>query len=168
MANKQPKNNNRTDRGANRKAGNAPELSPEEQRRILARSLGIKPKTREFVDLLNADPKLSAAEAYIRTHETNSRITAKNAASKLLQKPAVIGYKDAAVKKAKRRIVSLVDSDNENISLKASQDILDRNEGKAVTKQEITSKTVTVKLDLSGLRVGAHFIPPAQIVPPTE
>jgi len=162
MANSNPKNNQRADRAANRKRGNAPELSPEEQRRQLAKALGIKPKTREFIDLLNADPKLSATEAYIRTHSTESRVTAKNAASKLLQKPAVIGYKDAAVKKAKRKIVSLVDSSNENISLKASQDILDRNEGKAVTKQEITQKTVTVKLDLSGLRVGAHYIRPEQ------
>jgi len=82
---------------------------------------------------------------------TESRITAKNAASKLLQKPSVIGYKDSAVKKAKNRIVSLVESPNESISLKASQDIIDRNEGKAVQKNESISKTVTVSLDLTGV-----------------
>lgn len=162
MANKTPVNNQRADRAANRKRGNAPELSPEEQRVQLAKSLGIRPKTKEYIDLMLADPKLSATEAYIRTHQTNSRETAKVEASRLLTKPNVQIYKDSAVKKAKRKIVSLVDSSNENISLKASQDILDRVEGKPIAKQEITSKTVTVKLDLSGLRVGAHYIRPEQ------
>ncbi|UOF77972.1 hypothetical protein [Caudoviricetes sp.] len=153
------KNNNRPDRGKNRKAGNAPELTAEEKRTALAKQLGIKPKTKEFIDLMNDNPKLSATEAYIRTHETESRVTAGTAAHKLLKKPSVIGYKDAAVKKAKRRIVTLVDSSNESIALKASQDIIDRNEGKSVQKTENLSRTVEVKLDLTGVRLGAHYIP---------
>lgn len=152
------KNNNRADRGKNRKAGNAPKLSTEEKKDRLAKQLGIKPKTKEFIDLMNDNPKLSATEAYIRTHKTESRITAKNAASKLLQKPSVIGYKDSAVRKAKRRIVELVDSSNESIAIKASQDIIDRNEGKAVQKSESVNKTVEVKLDLSGVRIGSHYL----------
>lgn len=150
-------NNNRADRGKNRKSGNV-KPSPEEQRRILARQLGIKEKTREFIDLMNDNPKLSATEAYIRTHSTTNRITAGTAASKLLKKPSVIGYKDSAVKKAKRRIVTLIESDNESIALKAAQDVIDRNEGKSVQKTENLSRVVEVKLDLSGARIGAHFI----------
>lgn len=156
-------NNNRPDRGSNRKAGNdRPESTAEKQQR-LAKQYGIKPKTKQFVDLLNDDPKLSAAEAYIRTHSTESRITAKNAASKLLQKPAVIGYKDSAVKKAKRRVIELVDSSNESIALKAADSIIDRTEGKAIQKSETTSKVVTVKLDIGGARLGAHYVRPEQI-----
>lgn len=151
-------NNNRADRGKNRKAGNAPAETLEAKRTRLAREYGIKPKTKEFIDLMNENPKLSAAEAYMQVHSTTNRNTAKTGASKLLQKPSVIGYKDAAVKKAKRAIVSLVDSDNENIRLKAAQDIIDRNEGKAIQKSETTSKVVEIKLDLSGSKVGNHYI----------
>jgi hypothetical protein len=162
MANKA--NNNRADRGANRKAGNAPKLSAEEERRLLAKQLRIKPKTKAMVDLLQNDPKLSQTEAYIRTHKTENRLNAGIAASKLLKKPNVQIYSESAVRKAKKRIVSLVDSDNESIALKASDSIIDRNEGKAIQRNETTSRTVEVKLDLTGLRIGSHYMP--QAVPP--
>lgn len=157
------KNNQRPDRGSNRRKGNAPNETPEQKKQRLAKQYGIKPRTKNFIDELNDNPHISAAEAYIRTHETDNRITAKNAASKLLQKPAVIGYKDNAVKKAKRRIVQLVDSDNESIALKASESIIDRNEGKAVQKNENMSRTVEVKLDLTGVKLGNHYLTPAQV-----
>lgn len=152
------KNNNRADRGKNRRAGNAPRLSAEQERAALAKQLGIKPKTKEFVDLLNENPTMSQTEAYIRTHATNSVKTAKSEASKLLQRPAVIGYKDSAVKKAKRRVVELVSSTNESVALKAAESIIDRNEGKAVQKSESINKTVELKLDLTGERLGAHYV----------
>jgi len=152
-------NNNRADRGSNRKAGNAPTESPADKKERLAKEYGIKPKTKQMIDLMNDNPKLSAAEAYIQTHSTVNRNTAKTGASKLLQKPSVIGYRDSAVGKAKRRIVSLIDSDNESIALKASESVIDRNEGKAIQKSESTSRTVEVKLDLTGVRIGSHYLP---------
>lgn len=155
-----PANNNRPDRGANKKAGNAPKMTAAQERTALAKQLGLKPKTKEFIDLMTEDPKLSATEAYIRTHQTESRKNASIQASKLLRKDSVIGYKDNAVKKAKRRIISLVDSSNEAVALKAADSIIDRNEGKAVQKNETTSRTVEVKLDLTGLRIGAHYLNP--------
>lgn len=161
-------NNNKAARGANRKAGNAPKLSAEAKRAALAKQLGLKPKTKAMIDLLESNPKLSQTEAYIRTHMTNSRKTAGIEASKLLKKPSVIGYRDSAVKRAKLRIVTLVDSSNESIALKASESIIDRNEGKAVQKQDITSRTVEVKLDLSGVRIGAHYMPSATPIPLIE
>ena len=85
-----------------------------------------------------------------------------------MKSPSVIGYKDSAVKKAKRRVIELVDSSNENTALKASQDIIDRNEGKAIQKSETTSKVVTVKLDIGGARLGAHYIRPEQIAEEIE
>lgn len=151
-------NNNRADRGKNRKAGNSPRLSAEEEKQQLATQLRIKPKTKLMVDMLQADPKLSQTEAYIRTHKTENRLNAGIAASKLLKKPNVQIYSNAVVKKAKTRIGSLVDSSNESIALKASQDIIDRTEGKAIQRNETTSKTVTVALDLTGVRIGAHYI----------
>ena len=158
-------NNNRPDRGKNKKAGNDRAESTAERKQRLAKQYGIKPKTKELIDLMNDEPKLSATEAYIRTHGTDNRNTASNAVSKLLQKPSVIGYKDSAVKKAKRRVIELVDSSNESIALKAADSIIDRTEGKAIQKTENTSKVVTVKLDLSGARLGAHYIKPEQILP---
>lgn len=156
-------NNNRPDRGKNRKAGNEAPESTAERKQRLAKQYGIKPKTKEYIDMLNDNPTMSQTEAYIRTHKTNSIKTAKSEASKLLQRPAVIGYKDSAVKKAKRRVIELVDSSNESIALKAADSIIDRTEGKAIQKNETTSKVVTVKLDLSGARLGAHYIKPEQI-----
>lgn len=157
MANPKPVNNNKAARGKNKKAGNT-KLSSAETRELLAKQYKLRNKTKEFIDELIANPKQSATDAYLKTHETNSRITAGNAASKLLKSPGVIGYKDSAVGKAKRRIVSLIDSENESIALKASESVIDRNEGKAIQKSETLNRTVEVKLDLTGLRVGSHHI----------
>lgn len=157
-------NNSRADRGANKRAGNEPKLTAAQERALLARQLGLKTKTKEFVDELLADPKQSIGEAYMKTHKTTSRRNASTAGSKLLKKPAVIGYKDSAVGKAKRLVVSLVDGDNKNLAFKAAESIIDRNEGKAVQKSENLSRTVEVKLDLTGVRIGAHYIRPEQLL----
>lgn len=154
-------NNNRADRGKNRKRGNV-DVAPE-TREDLAKRLRIKPKTRAMVDLLIENPKLSQTEAYIQTHSTNNRKVASDNASKVLSKASVQIYKDSAVRKAKKRIVSLVDSNNENIALKASKDVLDRVEGKAVQKNESISRTVNVRLDLTGVKLGGHILSAPQI-----
>ena len=154
------KNNTTTARGKNRRAGNEAKPSAEQQRMLLARQLRIKPKTKNMVDKLLENPKMSQTEAYIQTHDTENRLNAGIAASKLLKQPNVMIYKDSAIKSAKQRIVSLVNSDSENIALKASQDILDRTEGKAAIKTEHTSRTVEVKLDLTGVKLGNHYLQP--------
>lgn len=159
---KTKRNNNRADRGANRRAGNTPKLTAEQKRDKLARELNIKPKTRQLVDNLIANPKLTQTQAYIDLHKTENRKTAAIAASKLLQKPSVQIYRDSAISKAKRRIVSLVDSNNESIALKASDSILDRSLGKAVQRTETEGRTVHVSLDVSGLRMASHYIEPSQ------
>ncbi len=157
------KNNNRADRGANKKAGNAPKLTAEDKNTQLAKQLRIKPNTKAMVDKLLANPGMSQTQAYIETHQTNNRVVARNEASKLLAKPSVAIYKASHIKKAKSRIVSLVDSTNENIALKASQDIIDRTEGKAGHKDDQVSRTVHVSLDLTGVKLGNHYLTPAQI-----
>jgi hypothetical protein len=157
------KNNNRPDRGKNRKTGNAPELTADQKSELLAKQLRIKPKTKAMVDLLHSDPKLSQTEAYIRTHETTNRKAASVEAARTLAKPSVQIYSNSIVNKAKRRIGQLVDSDNENIALKASQDVIDRTEGKAGQKDGDKSRTVTVKLDLTGVKLGNHYLTTAQL-----
>lgn len=157
------KNNQRPDRGRNKKAGNAPEQSPEEKRLALIKELRLKPNTVKMLELMESEKGISQTEAYIRTHRTNNRHAASVEASKLLAKPSVRIYSQASLTKAKRRVVQLVQSSNEGIALKAAQDIIDRQEGKAVQKNETTSKVVTVKLDMSGVRIGAHYLRPEEI-----
>ena len=152
-------NNSKAARGKNRKSGNV-KLSAEQERELLAKQLGLKPKSKLVLDELINNPKLTPADAYLKHHKTENRQTAHTAMSKLLKKPSAIGYKSSAVGKAKRRIITLVDSDNESIALKASQDIIDRNEGKAIQKTENSSRTVHVSLDITGTRIGGHYIPP--------
>lgn len=152
-------NNNRPDRGKNRKAGNDPRITAEMRQDLLAKELRIRPKTKALYDEVINNPKITQREAYLRTHKTNNIKTADVEASKLLNSPKYSIYRASAVGSAKRRIVQLVKSNNESIALKASQDILDRTEGKAVQKTENTSKVVEVKLDLSGVRIGAHYMP---------
>lgn len=161
-------NNNRADRGKNKKAGNEAKLTPEQERVLLAKSLRLKPKTKQFIDELLNNPKISQTEAYIRTHRTENRSTAGSRASELVKKRSVQIYSNATVGRAKKRIASLIDTTNESIALKASQDILDRTEGKAIQKTETTSKVVEVKLDLSGVRIGAHYLRPEDITPILE
>lgn len=157
-------NNNRADRGRNRKSGNAPILDKAQQRETIAKELNISRKTKEFYDEIIDNPKQKNVEAYLKTHEPKSIQSAHVQSSRLLNSDKYHIYKASAVGKAKRRIVSLVDSDNQNIALKASQDILDRTEGKAIQRNETTSKTVEVKLDLSGLRLGAHHVRPEHLM----
>lgn len=159
MANKKNvKNNNRPDRGKNRRAGNAPKETEAEKRHRLAKELRIRPKTQALFDEVINNPKITQREAYLRTHATNNIKTADVQASRLLNSTKYAIYRASAVGKAKRRVVELVGSKNEGIALKASQDILDRVEGKAVQKNETVSKHVEVKLDLSGHRIGAHHV----------
>lgn len=163
MANKAPKNNTRADRGKNRKAGNAPKLTAEQEQALLAKELRIRPKTKALYDEVINNPKITQREAYLKTHVTDNIKTADVQASKLLNSPKYEIYKASAVGKAKRRIVSLVDSESESIALKASQDILDRTEGKAAQKTEHLSRTVEVKLDLTGVKLGSHYLPPEAV-----
>lgn len=157
------KNNQKADRAGNKKAGNAPKETPEQKRQALAKQLGLKPKTVEMIELMENDKKLSQTEAYIRIHGTDNRESARSSASALLAKPNVQIYKDSAIRKAKRRVVSLVSSDNEGIALKASQDIIDRTEGKAQPKEGTVSRVVRVEVDLTGVKLGNHYLPKSVI-----
>lgn len=159
-------NNNRADRGKNKKAGNAPRLTAEDKRTALAKQLRISDNTKQFYDELIDNPKIGIRQAY-KKHigDSTSELQASVNASRLKNNDKFQIYKDSAVSKAKRRIVQLVDSSNESIALKASDSILDRNLGKAVQKNETTSRTVEVKLDLTGLRIGAHYMPSSTPIP---
>lgn len=167
MANKKPVNNQKASRGKNRRAGNV-ELSAEDKRTRLAKELRLKPKSKQVLDEIINNKGITQTDAYIKYHPNSSRAAAAVRASNLVNSDKGRIYTSAAVGKAKRRVVSLVDSSNESIALKASQDILDRTEGKAVQKSETLNRTVEVKLDLTGLRVGSHNMKPTITAPEAE
>lgn len=111
----------------------------------------LRPKTKAFVDRLVSNPKLSQTQAYLQTHQTNNPVTAKVEASKLLSKPNVKVYK-ASVERLARQTVTEIMLDKSvkaDTRLKASQDILDRNIGKAIQKTETKSTSVNVNLEAS-------------------
>lgn len=158
MANPRPVNNQRKDRGANRKRGNV--STAPESREVLAKSLRLRPKTKALVDMLLEHPELKQSEVYRMLHPDASVKTSHVESSKILSKPSVQIYKDSAVSKAKERVVTLVDSSNESIALKASQDILDRTVGKATIKSEHLERVVKVQLDVTGVKLGGHNMLP--------
>lgn len=109
----------------------------------------MKPKTKAFADRLLNDPKTNATQAYIDTHLTTNRDSAKVSAHQLLTKPNVQIYMEEHIRKAKRRIVDLVDSDKEEIAFKASEAILDRELGKATQRIEQHTTGVVLTIDLT-------------------
>lgn len=133
-------------------------LIAEDERKALAKSLGLKRNTQNFIDTLHANPGMSQTQAYLDTHRTTNRKAASVEATKLLHKPSVQIYSNDAVNKAKRKIVTLIDSEQDSIALKASESIIDRTFGKPLNKSESVAKTIEVKLDLGSVRVGAHYI----------
>lgn len=94
-------------------------------------------------------PALNQTQAYKAIHPTASDNTARNNASQLLKKPEAQIYLQKHIDKAKTKVVALVDSDNEQVSLKASEAILDRALGKATQQIQTTSQSVVFSIDLS-------------------
>lgn len=116
------------------------QLTSEESTK-LAKELKLRPKTKQFADLLVSNPKISQTEAYLATHKTENRNAAKVEASKTLTKPNVQLYMDSHINKAKMKVIELVDSDKPDIALRASESILDRSLGKATVVTESNTYT---------------------------
>ncbi len=111
----------------------------------------IKPKLtakqRKFADkyIETGNATQSALQAY----NTDDYSTAANIGSDNLNKPNIAIYLDRHVDKAKNRVVQLIDSEKEDIALRASESVLDRALGKAVQRQEVHATSVNLNLDLS-------------------
>lgn len=110
----------------------------------------MKPKTKQYLDRLLSNPKLSQTEAYIQTHKTTNRNTAKVNSSNLIKKPEAQLYLDKHIKKARDRVIELIDSRNEQTALRASDSVLDRQLGKARQQIEVSSQMVNINIDLTG------------------
>jgi len=117
----------------------------------LAKSLGLRPKSKATLDELIANPKISQVDAYLKHHKTTSRPTARAHAARLTAKDNSKIYTAAHVGIAKKNIVHMA-SDNSvqpATRLKANQDILDRNEGKPTIKTISTTRNLNINIEAS-------------------
>lgn len=106
---------------------------------------------KDYADIKLSNPNMALVDvvkqAYPNAKDSNyaSTIAAINEKNNSIQI-----YTNEQISKAKKKIVELIDSEREDIALRASVDVLDREHGKAIQKQEISSKTMTINIDLSG------------------
>jgi len=106
-------------------------------------------KQKAFADELLNNPKQSAARAAMKTYNVKDLNSAAVQAHQNLMKPNVQIYMSEHIDKAKNRIVTLVDSDKEDIALRASDSLLDRALGKATQTINQQSTSVNINLDLT-------------------
>lgn len=106
-------------------------------------------KQKAFADTLINNPKLSATKAALKTYNTTDRTTASVIATENLAKPSIQIYLDKHIEKAKSKVVQLIDSDKEEIALRAADSVLDRALGKATQRTEVTTQGITLNIDLT-------------------
>lgn len=121
--------------------------------------MAIKPKTKAMADLILSDPKISQQEAYLRTHETEHKPTARVQASILLNKPEVLAYMEQKAPMAEKAIVQVLNNAKKNkdsvqwqrLAHDSAQTILDRTYGKAITRSNNLNVTVSIEDALNSL-----------------
>lgn len=103
---------------------------------------------------------MSRTRAAMQVYNTTDYSIAASIASENLKKPQVVIYRDEHVQKAKAKVVELIDSENENIALKASDSVLDRQLGKATQKVEQNTIVTEVANDqiANAAQLAAQFI----------
>lgn len=110
-------------------------------------------KQKAFADEYIRDKKASNTEIARRTYNITDNNTAKSIATENLTKPAIQLYINQHVDKAKETVVSLLDSDKDEIKLRSAQDILDRTHGKATQKTEVKKQSVSVNLTFNNAQL---------------
>lgn len=119
----------------------------------------MKKKTKQFVDTLVENPKLSATSAYLQTHETNNRNTARVNASVLLAKPEVHQYlasKSDVAEKTLYSVLSISKKNKESVNWQrlakdTANDILDRVHGKPLSKTSNLNLNINVEQAINEL-----------------
>ncbi len=119
----------------------------------------IKRRTKAFVDKIIANPTMSAAQAYVDTHETNNRNAARVTASQLLSKPDVLEYMAEKAPLAERSIVQVLQNAKkyksspqfQRLTLDASNSILDRTHGKPLTRSIAAHTNINIETSLNSL-----------------
>jgi hypothetical protein len=116
----------------------------------------LKDKSKQVLDIIASNPKINNTDAYLAVHKTDNRVSAATNAYKLLQKPEAQIYLEKHIQRAKNRVVQLVDSEKEEIALRAADSLLDRALGKATQRVEQTTTGVTLTIDLTSALNGTE------------
>lgn len=107
-------------------------------------------KQSSFVKQMLDNPKQSATQAILNSdYNVSTYDSAGQLASENLRKPQVLAHLIANSERAESKIVSLIESEKEEIALNASKDILDRVHGKATQRVETQSTSVNISIDLT-------------------
>lgn len=109
----------------------------------------LKTNSKAVLDIIASQTEQNASQAYKAIYKRASDNTARNNASQLLKKPDAIIYLQQHTDKAIKTMVELLDSDKDDIKLRASSDIIDRSFGKAVQQVQTTSQSVVINIDLT-------------------
>jgi hypothetical protein len=109
----------------------------------------LKQNSKLVLDEYAMQIKKNATEAYRAIHPTATDVTARTNAHKLLNKPEAQIYLQKHIDKASSTIVTLLDSEKDDIRLRSATDILDRSHGKATQRVETSSKVLTISIDLT-------------------
>lgn len=111
--------------------------------------MALKENSKRTLDIIAQQKKRNATQAYIDTHPGVSRAVAQAKSGELLAKPEAQIYLQEHVNRARNTVVELLNSEKDDIRLRASTDILDRNLGKATQKIEQTTTGITLNIDLT-------------------
>jgi len=106
-------------------------------------------KQQAFADILIKNPTMPAVQAAKMVYNATTDNSASVQAYDNLRNPKIMAYMQIHADKASKKIITLVDSEKEEIALRASQDILDRTYGKAKQSMEVQSTSVNILIDLT-------------------
>ena len=109
----------------------------------------LKAKSKQVLDTIASNPRINNTDAYLEVHKTAKRTTAASNVHQLLKKPEAQIYLEKHISKAKSTVVSLLDSEKDDIRLRAADSVLDRALGKPIQQTNITSQSVQVNIDLT-------------------
>lgn len=106
-------------------------------------------KQKAFANHLINNPKHSATTAAQNTYNPTTYESARAIASQNLTNPSIQLYLDEHIDKAKLKVVELIDSNKDDIALRAADSVLDRALGKATQRTEVTTTGITLTVDLT-------------------
>lgn len=122
----------------------------------------LKANSKKVLDIIAGQEKRNAAQAYRDVHPNIKADIAKVNAAQLMAKPEAQIYLNEHIDKAKQTIVSLMDSDKDDIRLRSATDVLDRTQGKATQRIEQHTTGVTLSIDLTSALTNAAEASEAQ------
>lgn len=119
----------------------------------------MKTRTKNFLDVQIADKDLNQDEAYLMTHKTTNRATARVNASKLMAKPEAQLYLKKHEDEAAATIVDVMRNSRQlkdepahaKIASDNAEKILDRRIGKPLTRTNNLNMNINIEAALENL-----------------